>query len=70
MFYYLDTAPIIYLVEKITPFYERASERLRKPEILLATSTLSRLETSSCDVFLTSDHRLDRCTEIKTEILE
>ena len=45
MFYYLDSAPIIYLVEKAMPFYERASERLRKPEILLATSMLSCLET-------------------------
>jgi len=130
MFYYLDTAPIIYLVEEVTPFYERASERLRKPHILLATSTLSRLETrvkplreknqdglqqfedffsskiileigislevidkatelrakynfktpdalhlaaaitSACEVFLTNDHRLDRCTEIKIETLE
>jgi predicted nucleic acid-binding protein len=130
MFYYLDTAPIIYLVEKVTPFYERASERLRKPDILLATSLLSRLETrikplrdnnqdllqqfedffnskiileigiarevidkaaelrakynfktpdaihlaaaitSECDVFYTNDHRLDRCTEIKVEVLE
>lgn len=130
MFYYLDTAPIIYLVEKVTPFYERASARLRKPDILLATSLLSRLETrikpfrdnnqdllqqfedfynskiileigiarevidkatelrakynfktpdaihlaaaitSGCDVFYTNDHRLDRCTEIKVEVLE
>lgn len=130
MFYYLDTAPIIYLVEKVTPFYKRASERLRKPDILLATSLLSRLETrikpfrdinqdllqqfedffdskiileigiarevidkatelranynfktpdavhlaaaitSGCDVFYTNDHRLDRCAEIKVEVLE
>ncbi|MGH7454156.1 MAG: type II toxin-antitoxin system VapC family toxin [bacterium] len=130
MFYYLDSAPIIYLVEKVTPFYERASERLRKPNILLATYILSLWETrikplrennqelpqqfedffngkiileigisreiieratelrakynfktpdsihlaaaitSSCEVFFTNDHRLDRCTEIKIETLE
>jgi len=118
------------LVEKVTPFYKRASERLRKPDILLATSLLSRLETrikpfrdinqdllqqfedffdskiileigiarevidkatelranynfktpdavhlaaaitSGCDVFYTNDHRLDRCAEIKVEVLE
>ena len=130
MFYYLDTAPIIYLVEKVSPFFERASERLRKPDVLLATSPLSRLEarvkplrernqlrlqefedffnaritleiglsrevidtatelrakygfktpdaidlaaavTSACEKFLTNDHRLDRCTEIKVEVLD
>jgi predicted nucleic acid-binding protein len=26
--------------------------------------------TSACEVFLTNDHRLDRCTEIKVETLE
>lgn len=130
MFYYLDSAPIIYLVERVTPFYERVTARIGKPEILLATSMLARLEarvkpvhdqnhdrlqefedffnneitleigisrevidkatelrakynfktpdsihlaaaiTCSCDVFFTNDHRLDRCTEIKIEILE
>jgi len=130
MFYYLDSAPIIYLVEEVEPFYDRVIERIDKPEILLATCTLSWLEvrvkpvrdknhtrlqefeeffndeitleigisrevidkatelrakynfktpdaihlaaaiTSACDVFLTNDHRLDRCTEIKIEILE
>lgn len=130
MFYYFDAAPIIYLVEKVTPFFERVIERIEKPEILLATCSLSRLEarvkpvrdnnlsrlqefkeffdheialeigislevidkatelrakynfktpdalhlaaaiTSACEVFLTNDHRLDRCTEIKIEILE
>jgi predicted nucleic acid-binding protein len=130
MLYYLDAAPIIYLVERVTPFFERASQRLNKPDILPATSLLSRLETrvkplrdknqirlqefeeflsdrisleiaitrevidkatelrarygfktpdaihlaaaitSACDVFLTNDHRLDRCSEIKVEVLE
>ena len=130
MLYYLDTAPIIYLVEKVSPFFERASERLRKQDVLLATSLLSRLETrvkplrdknhlqlqefadffdtrialeiglsrevidtatelrakygfktpdaihlaaaiiGNCEVFLTNDHRLDNCEEIKVEVLQ
>jgi len=45
MFYYLDSAPIIYLVEKVAPFCDRAIERIENPEILLATCSLSRLET-------------------------
>lgn len=44
MFYYLDSAPIIYLVERVAPFYERVTARIGEPEILLATSMLARLE--------------------------
>lgn len=130
MLIYLDTAPIIYLVEEKEPFREKAVSHLRGKNVTLQTSEMARLEsrvkpmrekdavllaaydeffaedfkqiigltrevidratelrakynfktpdalhlataiTSACDVFFTNDHRLDRCTEIKIEILE
>jgi predicted nucleic acid-binding protein len=127
---YLDTAPIIYLVEEKEPFREKVVSHLRGKDVTLQTSEMARLEsrvkpmrekdavllaaydeffaedfkqiigltrtvvdtatelrakynfktpdsihlaaaiTNSCEVFLTNDHRLDRCAEIKIETLE
>ncbi len=127
---YLDSAVIIYLVEKIEPFFSQSRSKLATPDQERVTSELSRMEVrikplrvgetelvkafdiyfdaafaevailsrdilekaadlrakyswlktpdaihlaaaieSRCDVFLTNDHRLERCTEIKVEVL-
>jgi predicted nucleic acid-binding protein len=126
---YLDTAPIIYLVESVEPFLAAVKTRLTEPDIEQVCSDLSRLEcrakplrdgdqdlladyedyfeatagkvipltravidratelrarygfktpdaihlaaamVGECDVFLTNDHRLDRCAEIRVEVI-
>ncbi len=42
---YLDTAPVIYLVEKIEPYYSRARSRLDEPNVVQVVSELTRLES-------------------------
>ena len=41
---YLDSAPVIYLVEQVAPFHQRLISRLAPPETVLLTSELTRLE--------------------------
>lgn len=41
---YLDTAPSIYMVERISPYASVASQRLSMPEIILVASDLTRME--------------------------
>ena len=124
---YLDSAPIIYLVENITPYAAVLIDRLAQPGTTQLCSELSRLECrvkplqdnepallaafdsyftriittvlplprqtidqatqlraqygfrtpdaihlaaaiiAGCDIFLTNDHRLDKCKEIVVE---
>jgi len=124
---YLDSAPLIYLVENVAPYASALINRLAKPGTLQVCSELSRLEcrvkplrdgevallaafdsyftniigttvplsrqvidratelrarygfrtpdaihlaaaiTDGCDLFLTNDHRLDKCAEITVE---
>ena len=124
---YLDSAPLIYLVENIAPYASALATRLTVPDTIQVCSELSRLEcrvkpirdgetallaafdsyftgiigeviplsrqvidqatelrarydfktpdaihlaaaiTSNCDLFLTNDHRLNKCTEIAVE---
>ena len=126
---YLDSAPLIYLVENVAPYAGLLMTRLADPKVTQLCSQLSRLEcrvqplrdgetalleafdryfsnivttvlplssqvidqatdlraryglrtpdalhlasaiTAKCDIFLTNDHRLDRCQEITVEIL-
>lgn len=126
---YLDSAPLIYLVENTPAYAPALIERLTAPEIKQVCSELSRLEcrvkalrdgetallaafdryfaeialsiiplsrpiidratqlharygfktpdaihlaaaiAAECDLFLTNDHRLDSCVEIKVEVL-
>ena len=42
---YLDTAPVIYLVEKIEPYYSSARSRLDEPNVVQVVSELTRLES-------------------------
>jgi uncharacterized protein len=44
MRYYLDAAPIIYLVEQIRPFASAVRSKLARPGLVLVTSELARLE--------------------------
>ena len=44
MRYYLDAAPIIYLVEQIQPFASAVRSRLTTTGLVLVTSELARLE--------------------------
>ena len=44
MRYYLDAAPIIYLVEQMQPFASAVRRRLASPGLVLVTSELARLE--------------------------
>jgi len=41
---YLDTAPLIYLVEQIPPYHSVVANRLRQPGVEIVTSELSRME--------------------------
>ena len=126
---YLDSAPLIYLVENILPYASFLATRLTVPGTIQVCSELSRLEcrvkpihdkeatllaafdsyfadiisdvipltrqvidlatelrarygfktpdaihlsaaiTGDCDLFLTNDHRLNRCAEIAMEIV-
>ncbi len=126
---YLDSAPIIYLVENVAPYAPILINRLARPGTNQLCSELSRLECrvkpirdeesalltafdnyfsniitsvlplsrqiinqatqlrarygfctpdaihlaaaiiGGCDIFLTTDHRLDKCTEIVVEIV-
>ena len=126
---YLDSAPIIYIVENIAPYTAQLRQRLSESETVQVCSDLTRLECrvkpvkdgnqalvtaferylseivsevvplsrgvidyatdlrahygfktpdaihlaaavlSGCDVFLTNDQRLRRCTEIVVEVL-
>jgi predicted nucleic acid-binding protein len=45
MRYYLDTAPIIYLVEQIQPYATAVRNKLATPGLVLVTSELARLES-------------------------
>ena len=127
---YLDTAPIIYLVEGIVPYASVLEARLAQPEVTPICSELSRLEcrvkplrdgqhtllaaidsyfteliaemiplsrqvidkatqlraryglripdaihlaaaaTSGCDLFLTNDLRLGKCSEVPVEVIQ
>ncbi len=127
---YLDSAPIIYLVEAVAPYAALLEARLSAPDTLQVCSDLTRLECrvkplqtgnqalltaynrylteiiaesvplsrvvvdratelraqygfrtpdalhlaaaiiSGCDVFLTNDRRLCRCTDIQVEALD
>ena len=129
MRYYLDSAPLIYLIEEVEPYSSKLEARLASNEVIQLCSELSRLECrvkpwregkvnlvaafdsyfkhviheivplsatvidlatdmrarygfktpdaihlsaaiiAQCDVFLTNDYRLNRCTEIKIETL-
>lgn len=42
---YLDAAPIIYLVEHVSPFAGKVLARLAGPGIVLVSSDLARMET-------------------------
>ena len=44
MRYYLDAAPIIYLVEQVQPFALAVRNKLAVPGLVLVTSELTRLE--------------------------
>jgi predicted nucleic acid-binding protein len=126
---YLDTAPLIYLVENVSPYASIIAKRLAVPGTVQVCSELSRLEcrvkpirdgetalwaafdsyfatvatelvpltrqvidlatelrarygfrtpdaihlaaavADGCDLFLTSDHHLPRCTEVPVEIV-
>ncbi len=126
---YLDSAPIIYLVENIAPYAATLATRLAAPDTSQVCSELSRLECrvkpihdgqvillaafdsyfadiisdvipltrqivdlatelrarysfktpdaihlaaaiiGGCDLFLTNDYRLNKCTEINVEII-
>ncbi len=126
---YLDTAPLIYLVENVPPYVSVIADRLAAPGTIQVCCELSRLEcrvkpirdseiallaafdsyfaaiaseivpltrqvidvatdlrarygfrtpdaihlaaavVDSCDLFLTNDHQLARCTEIPVEIV-
>lgn len=41
---YLDSAPVIYVVEEHAPYYEYVEARLSNPEDVLVASELTRLE--------------------------
>lgn len=126
---YLDSAPLIYLVENVAPYASALITRLSASDTVQVCSELTRLEcrvkpirdgeaallaafdsyfanivaavlplsrqtidqatelrarygfrtpdaihlaaaiTAGCDLFLTNDHRLDKCTEIKVETI-
>jgi uncharacterized protein len=42
--FYLDAAPVIYVVEKVEPFATRLELRLNMPGLILVASELTRLE--------------------------
>jgi predicted nucleic acid-binding protein len=44
----------------------RAKYNFKTPDAIHLAAAIA----SACDVFYTNDHRLDRCTEIKVEVLE
>jgi predicted nucleic acid-binding protein len=126
---YLDSAPLIYLIEEVAPYAAALEERLAAPTTVQICSDLTRLEcrvkpmregqnellsafdsyfeeiiaeivalsrplidhatqlrahygfrtpdalhlaaaiAAGCDLFLTNDHQLSRCTEITVEVL-
>jgi predicted nucleic acid-binding protein len=126
---YLDSAPLIYLIEDVDPFAAALEARLAAPDMFQVCSDLTRMEcrvkpirdeedallfafddyfaeviteviplsrgvmdqatllrarygfktpdaihlaasiVGDCDLFLTNDHRLDRCTEIAVEAI-
>ena len=130
MLIYLDTAPLIYLIEAVEPYASRLILRLSAPKTFQTCSHLTRLEcrvkplrdgetallaafdayftkimtsiiplsaqvidqatdlrahygfktpdalhlaaaiTAKCDLFLTNDHHLERCQEMRVEILK
>jgi predicted nucleic acid-binding protein len=127
---YLDSAPLIYLVENVAPYAATLVTRLSAPNTIQVCSELTRLEcrvkpirdgetalvaafdsyfaniittvlplsrqtidqatelrarygfktpdaihlasaiTAGCDLFLTNDHRLDKCAEITIETVQ
>jgi predicted nucleic acid-binding protein len=52
------------VIDKATEL--RAKYNFKTPDSIHLAAAI----TNNCDVFLTNDHRLDRCTEIKVEVLE
>jgi hypothetical protein len=66
---YLDSAPIIYLVEDVAPYASHLEARLASLDTIQVGSELSRMEcrVKPIRLFLTNDHRLDRCAEIAVE---
>jgi predicted nucleic acid-binding protein len=127
---YLDTAPVIYLVEAVPTYAEMVDRRVSAADVLQVASDLTRMEcrvkplregntallqdyddyfaeiiaeivalsravidratdirarygfktpdaihlaaavVSSCDMFLTNDHRLDRFTDISMDVIQ
>jgi len=53
---YLDTAPIIYVVEQVAPYSRLLDQQLMALETVLIASDLSRLE---CRVKPLRDHKMD-----------
>jgi len=51
------------VIDKATEL--RAKYNFKTPDSIHRAAAID----SGCDIFLTNDHRLDRCTEIKIEIL-
>src|ERR1051326_5426885 len=41
---YLDTAPVIYVVQQVAPFFATVDTRLQVPDVVLISSELTRLE--------------------------
>ena len=41
---YLDAAPVIYMVERVAPFFEIVAHRLEMPEVVRVASELTRME--------------------------
>jgi predicted nucleic acid-binding protein len=126
---YLDSAPLIYLIENVAPYASAIQARLNAPDTIQVCSDLTRLEcrlkpirdkeeallaaldsyfdeitafviplaravidtatelrarygfrtpdaihlaaaiVDGCDLFLTNDHRLERCVEISVEVV-
>lgn len=71
---YLDAAPVIYVVEQVTPFFPVVDARLSATGIVRVASDLTRLECRVKSVReenadLLKDHRLDRFSDLVIEVV-
>jgi predicted nucleic acid-binding protein len=67
---FLDTAPVIYFVEKNPDFAEKAAElRARYNLSLLDAFQVAAAIAAGCDAFLTNDDALKRIPELNIVVL-
>ncbi|GIK36674.1 MAG: hypothetical protein BroJett011_05070 [Chloroflexota bacterium] len=72
---YLDSAPLIYLIEEIIPVSRQVIDKATELRARYSFKTpdaihLAAAITDHCDLFLTHDYRLNRCQEIAIAVID